>query len=249
MWKDRPDVIKLAKEFVNICDTNDIWYSVDNGSLLGTVREKGMIPWDDDFDVMMTPKSFNKLKQKFPDRVIDTDENGYPLLIPKFMINKGLFLESAVFVDIFLVIKTNIKNIKKYRSFRNKTRFAFQTIHSDFIAFNFGSKFFKFISWPFKKIPKRMTYQEAIEILEAKEGEADVYFTIDNPIDPLKINLQKEISFKTEKMKFEDFQVNVPVEYKDILKQKYGDDYMTPNKQARSIEHVNAISIKKVKRK
>ncbi|NQZ65593.1 MAG: LicD family protein [Mycoplasmatales bacterium] len=249
MFKDRPDVIKLAKEFVEICEKENIWYTADNGSLLGAVREKGMIPWDDDFDVMMTPESYKELKEMFPERVIDTDTNGYPLLIPKFMKTKKEYLNSAVFVDIFVVVPTNIKNVKKYRNLINKTRFAMQTIHSDWIPFNFGSKLFKIISWPFKKIPKKLTIDWAINLLKVDEENADGYFTIDNPIDPLKINWQKALSRKTEKAKFENFLVDIPVEYNDILIQKYGKDYKTPNKNARSIEHINAISITKVKRK
>lgn len=248
MWKDRPQVLKLAKEFVDICENNNIWYTVDNGSLLGAIRHQGMIPWDDDFDVMMTYESYLILKKLFPQRVIDTDDKGYPLLIPKFMKNKNNFLSSAVFVDIFLVVATNKKAVKKYRSFINKTRFAMQTVHSDWIAFNFGSKFLKVISWPFKWIPRRLTTQWAVKTLGVEPKNANVFFTIDNPIDPLKINWQKSLSMKTKKIKFENFEVNVPIEFHDFLIQKYGLDYMMPNNQARSIEHVNAISIVKVKR-
>lgn len=249
MWKDRPDVIKLAKEFVTICEKENIWYTVDNGSMLGAIRHGGMIPWDDDFDAMMTYDSYLELKKKYPNRVIDTDEKGYPLLIPKFMTDKSKFLESAVFVDIFIVVPTTLKAAKKYRSFRNKTRFAMQTVHSDWIAFNLGSKILKVISWPFKKIPKRIEIKEAVDMLKVPKKEVEAYFTIDNPIDPFDINWQEKLSFKTKKVKFENFKVNVPVEFDAILKQKYGNDYMVPNKHARSIEHVNAISIVKVKRK
>ena len=249
MIEDRADIIKLAKEFVSLCDKNNIWYAADNGTLLGAIREKGMIPWDDDFDVMMTWDSFKELKSQFPNRVIDTDNDGYPLLIPKFMKNKDEFLTSAVFVDIFIVVQVNKKSVKKFRSFKNKTRFAMQTIHSDFIAFNFGSKVFKFFSRPFKKVPRRMTIKEAVKILKVPKTRAEAYYTIDNPIDPKKINWQENISFKTKKKKFDKFTISVPIEYESILKNKYGDNYMIPNKQARSIEHVNAISIVKVKRK
>lgn len=246
MWKDRPEVIELAREFAQLMEKHDIWYTVDCGSMLGAIRNEGMIPWDDDFDVMMTWESFQKLKKAFPDRVIDTDEKGYPLLIPKFMKNKNDFLKSAVFVDIFLVVRTNEKKIQEYTSFRNKTRFAMQCVHSKWHAFNFGSKFLKVISWPFKWIPKRMTYKEAYETLFDPKG--NYAYTIDNPIDPIKINKHKLFSLARKRVKFEDFEVYVPIEYRRILINKYGKNYMSPNNQERSIEHVNAISIVKVKR-
>ena len=247
MWKDREDVIKLAKEFVTICKNENIWYTADNGSMLGAIRHKGMIPWDDDFDVMMTPESYRQLKEKYPNRVVDTDEKGYPLLIPKFMKDKTKFLESAVFVDIFIVVETTMDKILEYRSFKNKSRFAMQCVHSKWKKFNLGSKILFVISWPIKWMFKRMTIEEAISML--KTNKPKTFFTIDNPIDPLKINLQKKISYETQEVQFEDFKVNVPVEFDDILTQKYSESYMVPDKQARSIEHVNAISIVKVKRK
>ena len=248
MLKDKKDVIKLAKEFVNLCKQNNIWYVVDNGSLLGAIREKGMISWDDDFDVMMTQKSYLKLKKLFPNRVIDNDDKKYPLTIPKFMIDKTKFLESAVFVDIFIVIPTTIKKVKKYRTFKNKVKFSIQVIHSDWKPFNLSSKIFKIISFPFKSWFKKITLIESVDILQVKSKNIEGYFTIDNPIDPFKINWQESLSFKTEKINFQDFEVNIPIEYHKILINKYGKDYMTPNKHARSIEHINAISIVKVKR-
>lgn len=249
MWKDRENVIALGEEFINICKKNDFWYTADAGTMLGAIRNNGIIPWDDDFDVMMTYDSYLKLKKMFPNRVIDTDTNGYPLILPKFMNDKTKFLESAVFVDIFIVIPSNLESVKKYRSFRNKTRFAMQTVHSEWNSFNLGSKILKVISWPFKSIPQKITLQEVVMTLTVPPNQVEVYFTIDNPIDPLKINWQKDISFKRKEVKFENFKIQVPIEYNDILIQKYGTNYMIPDKHQRSIEHINAISIVKVKRK
>ena len=249
MFIDRPNVIKLAKEFASICKKQNIWYTVDTGSMLGAVRNKGMIPWDDDFDVMMTVESFSKLKKLYPERVIDTDTDGYPLLLPKFMVNKEDYLNSAVFVDIFLLIPSNEEGIKKFTSFRNKTRFAMQCTHSKWHKFNLGSKIFWLISWPLKWLPKKLTYQEGIELLSVPKDKVTLHYTIDNPIDPIGINKQVILSLKRKEVKFEDFKVFVPVEFDSILRNKYTDNYMTPMKEQRSIEHINAISIKKVNRK
>lgn len=51
--------------FDNICRKNDIKYTVIWGTLLGTVRDHGMIPWDGDVDVAMTRPEFEKLKKAF----------------------------------------------------------------------------------------------------------------------------------------------------------------------------------------
>ena len=51
----------LLERFHQFCVDNDIKYSLDWGSLLGAIRHKGFIPWDDDLDVMVDRTNYNKL--------------------------------------------------------------------------------------------------------------------------------------------------------------------------------------------
>lgn len=46
--------LDLFNQFDTVCKQNDIKYFAFWGTLLGTIRHKGFIPWDDDFDVAMT---------------------------------------------------------------------------------------------------------------------------------------------------------------------------------------------------
>lgn len=51
----------VLKAFHQFCMDNDIKYSVWDGSMLGTIRHKGFIPWDDDVDVILNRENYNKL--------------------------------------------------------------------------------------------------------------------------------------------------------------------------------------------
>ncbi len=53
--------LSILKRFHNFCDENNIKYFLSSGSLLGAVRHKGFIPWDDDIDVSLLRSEYNKL--------------------------------------------------------------------------------------------------------------------------------------------------------------------------------------------
>ena len=56
IWAASLHVVDVIDE---ICQRHHINYYADSGTLLGAVREKGMIPWDDDVDLIMTRADFN----------------------------------------------------------------------------------------------------------------------------------------------------------------------------------------------
>lgn len=56
----------LLKELRRVCDENNIQYFIDSGTLIGAIREKDFIPWDDDADVVFLRPEFEKLKKLGP---------------------------------------------------------------------------------------------------------------------------------------------------------------------------------------
>lgn len=66
--KVKNQLLSLLDKFVAVCDENHLQYYLAGGSVIGAVRHKGLIPWDDDIDVHMPRADYEKL-QTLPDEV------------------------------------------------------------------------------------------------------------------------------------------------------------------------------------
>jgi lipopolysaccharide cholinephosphotransferase len=55
------ELLRLFKEIRDLLEKNKIEYFACGGTLIGAVREKGFIPWDDDIDLFMTRPNYDKL--------------------------------------------------------------------------------------------------------------------------------------------------------------------------------------------
>ncbi len=63
---------ELLWEFHNICEENGLIYNLYGGTFLGAVRHQDIIPWDDDIDVSMPRRDYEKfikiVREKYPDK-------------------------------------------------------------------------------------------------------------------------------------------------------------------------------------
>lgn len=116
------DIVQLKKTELNIllyidrfCRENKIEYSLGGGTLLGAVRHKGFIPWDDDIDLNMTRDNYERFIDLFSRengryRLITYKTNPqYKYLFAKVVDTQTRLIEDhnfpveelGVFVDIF----------------------------------------------------------------------------------------------------------------------------------------------------
>ena len=59
--------IEIMKKIVDICDANGLLYYALGGTMLGAIRHKGFIPWDDDIDLGMPRKDYELFLQIAPE--------------------------------------------------------------------------------------------------------------------------------------------------------------------------------------
>lgn len=118
LWRVQQIQIELLTEFDRICRKHGLRYNISFGTLLGAIRHKGFIPWDDDIDVTVPWEDFDKLDEimkleldedKYYFRCPANEENNH--LIFKHLERKGtvytkpgrdkLKKQIGVFIDIF----------------------------------------------------------------------------------------------------------------------------------------------------
>lgn len=106
--------LEMLDEIDAFCRKHDIRYSIAFGTLLGAIRHKGFIPWDDDVDIMMPLPDLLKFKQLFKsDNLtyvdVDTDTR-YGYAFSRIAYNKsynkdGLISKSyGVCIDVYVII-------------------------------------------------------------------------------------------------------------------------------------------------
>ena len=237
------------KAFVQFCKENDITYFAASGTMLGAIRHKGFIPWDDDIDVFMLPEDYEKLLslkenlKRTDYRVADFHDDGYPYPFAKFYDSTKTIWEykqfpfiMGPFIDLFPLHEYDDHN-NEHKQLDDEIHAAFwvyrksishQTwgeIFKDIVSLNGFEGYIKLV----KKIyyaPQKKRFYQRVEKLYQKicSTKGPLY----RPYWDIKhLYYNKEWFANTIAVPFEDMEIMVPNGYHEILTALYK-DYMTP---------------------
>lgn len=238
------------------CTRNSIKYSLAAGSLIGAIRHKGFIPWDDDIDVYLLRSDYNILISHFPKVfeeyyiLISKDRDSRWLrTYSKLYDNRTVMKESARFsfedlgvgIDIFPIddVPDNPSEWKTY----NKRRMLLRDIL--FLkTMKFSSKrgflknFVLFLSrialfpLPYKFLIRRMDFYSQ---KNNNKGYSTVYENCLGIYNSPKPWLKKDFDQVID-AEFEGHKIKIMVGYNDYLTTIYG-DYMTLPPVEKQISH------------
>ena len=248
--------IKILDTFVEFCKKNNLKYYLAYGTLLGAVRHKGFIPWDDDIDVIMPRDDYEKLlalwdnTQRYRVMECKLDPNYiYPFAkisdshtyLQEFDVLEDC--KMGLYVDVFPYDcvgqdKKQAKKFIKRCAFMEKLRIysmlSFDKIKSEDSKKNLGRK----VLWKIlrKTGPARISrYQDKVS--RKYFGQKGKWKGLLCTQYPEREILSAEVYEDSIEIVFEGKKYNAPANYDHMLKKLYGDYMKLPPKEEQVLKH------------
>lgn len=252
--------LEILDEFVRICKKYNLQYFLMGGTLLGAVRHKGFIPWDDDIDVGLQRKDYEKFTE-IVEQELDSKymiDNKYTN--PKYYLNftkirkkNTLFIQDiqenydgpkGIWIDIFPIDEA--KNDKTILTpiQRACNNIIFRILHYKTGIVPGKFKFLKRFIGKCIFIKNRTLLDLLDKILSLQNKNKDNKFIVSlvSGYGYKREMFYKDEFFPLKQLEFEGKKYNVPGNYKKVLENMYG-DYMKLPPIEKRITH-NPLEIK-----
>ena len=257
--------LKMLKEIDRICRKHQIQYMLDAGTLLGAVRHKGFIPWDDDVDLVFTRENYERFAQVVRKELPE----GMELLEPRQLQGGNAFYDftpriiyvnsqthedgeemkfyggglNHLWVDLFILDK--LPENKAAAAF---TRFLQMAVYGlamghryrlDYSKYSLMNKIFvAALAAIGKRIPMRTIrgLQRRVSVKDNKGKSRLRYYSNYQP-DYLYVTLNEERIKETVDLPFEDTMLMAPKGWNQVLTWIYGDYQKLPPEEKRVPTH------------
>ncbi|MBQ8200995.1 MAG: LicD family protein [Clostridia bacterium] len=222
------ELMEQLRDIVSICDRHDIQYNLMCGSLLGAVRHKGIIPWDDDLDILMTREEFNKFRVAYPKECDRQFELTYLDTWTPRVMNRDPE-KAAAFTDFFILDPVPEAGWKRKLWFlRLHLLQGMMKKNVDYSRFSLRNKILLMtthvLGLPFSTEKKAKWYEKCSTSVKTGND-----LCMSNGAFELMMHIWHPEQFE-EKLRatFGDVECLIPKKWDEVLTILYGPDYMTP---------------------
>ena len=249
--------LDMLKNITDFLDKQKIQYFLCGGTLLGAVRHKGFIPWDDDIDIFIPRKDYERFLKITENNIIyenykvtsfEKSTLSYPfckVLNEKISINSKSSLDKNLWIDVFpidgypddyVMAKKLAKTVSKYKGIIYLHTTSFMSIIKEHKSLK--NRALKIILKPLcmiipiKYCSKRIVTAVSKCNYDDSEfvGEIVWGYGICERVN------KKNVFSKAVKLNFENQKFNCPAGYDEYLSSIYG-EYMTPPKMQNRVTH------------
>ena len=238
--------LEMADRLLTVCRENNLKIFADAGTMLGAVRHKGFIPWDDDMDFAMFREDYDKLCEIAPRYFTEpyffqnvyTDKkyvhghaqirNSYTTGILSVEERQNKEFNQGIFIDLFV-----LENVSNDVQVVEKQRMNCDVLKQFIVETTDGREF----EWPEDfEIPEELKENLSTDncwkyiddmFRSVKEKDADKVAPLNFIFDTEKRIRDRHMYDETIWMDFEYLKMPVPAGYDAYLTNRYG-DYMTP---------------------
>lgn len=251
--------LNILKYLDHTCKEYGLTYFVSGGTLLGAVRHHGFIPWDDDIDVWMPRKDYERLFK------IINEQSDHPFQMIDFRNKKHYYCAYAKIIDVrtTLVERTHSKkkceigiyidifpydglpkDKKKAENYMRLGDFLYYQYRHDSFSWDEmnkkskGNSFIKWTKWILRKIIGKKNFIMMID-------KYAIHYPIENSVYIGSIGtgyrkdqfMHNEFCQKIIPAKFQDIEIMIPSGYDEYLTKVYGDYMKLPPIEERNPHH------------
>ena len=245
LWAVELDILE---KIIAICEKHNIKYCAAGGTMLGAVRHKGFIPWDDDIDIAMTREDYEKflrfaekeLKEPYCLITSLNDKRFLPHAQIQNLNTTAMIPEKdakmGIFVDIFPFDKVPESGFRR-KLHRMHLRIKWKYLRAYYLtdqkSDNFSGSIFKTFVRITKNIRKPFSelYKDYKKLATKYNKSNSKLISSPEFLSCYEGDITNDGDYSDLiDMKFEYLTIKVPREYDKILRKHYGNNYMKPIK-------------------